>query len=177
MDDEANPLLPTQATPAPAKTEPVPHKGRIPWLDHAKFLAMLMVNWNHCNEMFAHAAELGPEGHPSKVIMALCDMFGLADMPIFFFCSGYVAKAETSTTYLRAGAVTLLLPCFMMDTWDAFTSNPSFEWTGKTFQLGAGKDLLFYIGYGLWENHVRSLSAVCCASVPRMRTLAPEIDH
>jgi hypothetical protein len=167
--DEEHPLLPVRRMPSSPKPECSPPQRRIAWLDHAKFLAILMVNWNHCNEMFPHAALLGPRGRPSKAVMALCDMFGLSNMPIFFFCSGYVAKAEFSTTYLRAGAVTLLVPWFMFDTWNTFVSNPSFKWTEESFQLGEGFDLLFYIGHDLFENNVRlsprasPWNAHCCS--------------
>jgi hypothetical protein len=169
--DEEHPLLPARHTPESSKPTFMPHKKRVAWLDHAKLLAILLVNWNHCNEMFPHMSLLGPAGQPSKAAMALCDMVGLSNMPIFFFCSGYVAKAEFSTTYLRAGAVTLLIPCFMFDTWNAFVQNPSFMWTEESFQLGQGFDLLFYIGHDLFENNVSFFAA----NLLRTRDVAPGV--
>ena len=159
-DGESRPLLPTRsdhaAWPPPAvDAAATTRKKRVAWLDHAKLLAMLMVNYNHLNETFSHSAALGPEAKPSTAFMAFTDTVGLANMPIFFFCSGVVARDEFSTAYLRAGVVQLLLPCFMMDSWNVFSTSPSYKWTSSKMQLGTGFDLVFYIGAGLWQNHVR----------------------
>ena len=158
-DAEAiEPLL----APTKPPDEKTPRSKHIPWLDHAKLFAMLMVNLNHTNEMFPMASVLGLEAQPGGVLLALCDLWGSCDMAIFFFCSGYVGREQIDSKCIRISAVTLLLPCFMVDTWQNFVSNPSSSWYSPANIMGDhGRP--WFIGSTIFENHFWYLPGLFCS--------------
>lgn len=142
-DSADDPQQPSQLE-LPQKTQA---RERSALLDHAKLIAMWLVNLHHMLLFFpARLSKLGVAA-PSPGYVTFCDIMNRTHMPIFFFCSGMVAKDSLTTTQLRVAVIQLLLPGFLFDTYDWFLKHPLTQWfTGTAIASGWG------IGSSLFEN-------------------------
>ena len=125
---------------------------------------MLLVNLNHTRELFGHASQTRDEavgtlrglpsstGSPPSEIIALSELWGRADMSIFFLCSGYVAREELTSDYIRVSFVQLLLPCFMVDSWQAFVSMPGSIWFSDAYVFKDMEIFQWFIGSEIFHN-------------------------
>lgn len=157
--DRGSPSIPqTESQQQEPKPASKPKAAHVPWLDHAKLLGMLLVNLQHTSEMFGHASAVRDEakpglfGVPPVEIFSLHELWGRADMTIFFFCSGVVAKGEADFDYLRIGFVQLLLPSFMVPAWQTFVDMKPEYWFHKDFVIGSPERVQEFIADMIFQS-------------------------
>jgi hypothetical protein len=95
---------------------------RVPWLDHAKLYALLLVFLGHVGlASGVHATAL------PTWLLAVRDFAGYHSLHIFYFVSGCTARVDISKHYIATSFLRLYVPVILMHYWSIFV-HPMTQW-------------------------------------------------
>ena len=107
--------------PEPKEGTAAQDKGRVGWYDTAKLLGMWQVNILHSVVHSVVQTEAGTAANQEAYLASstVISLTVTSVMPLFFFLSGLVSKAELTAAVVRRNVVLLLLPIFLVDCYTA----------------------------------------------------------